>query len=744
MRAIRPTLAVSRSFLRTALLGVALVSAVSLSACGGDSGVKKAAAYNVGGSVSGLVGKGLSLQNNGTNSLAVSANGTFTFSSPLTDGSSYAVTVSQQPTNPSQNCIVTQGTGSISGGAVTNVAVTCTTNGFTVGGNVTGLTGSGLVLLDNNGDPQAVTQSGPFTFSKTVGSGSPYAVTVGTQPTNPTQTCSVTGGSGTIGSANVANVAVQCTTNNLSVSGTITGLLGTGLVLQTNGQTIPITGSNFTISLPSGTAYNVQVTTQPTSPPQICVVANGSGTLTNANVTGVTVTCNKYTVSVTVSGLVGGATGMAVLNNGGNSLAVTGNGTFTFSQAVTTGQPYAVTVGTQPTATPAEYCIPRNGAGTIANANINVAITCRKVGQALFVANANDGVGNVGSVGGYAINATTGNLTAAAGSPYAVNGGDLNPNWITLDAGGQFAYVANLNSSNLSTFSVVPATGVLTFVADTQTSISVPFQTPVLCPVTPSCQTFSVAVSPDGKYAFAGSDESPSGFVDGYTLAGGALTAVTGNPFVAGNDPTAMIVDPTSTFLFAPEQYDDDIAVFTIGTGGVLSAATYFPSGVGSAPKGVALLPPQGNGQPGYLFVANSGTGTVAAFSYDGTTGALTNVSGSPYTVGTGGATSKPWALTVDPTGRFLYVVAYGDNAVSAFSINPANGQLTAVGAPVGAGTGPRDVKVEPSGEFAYVANYYDNTIDIYSIDPVTGALTLVNPSGAVPTGTNPISIAIE
>ncbi len=92
---------------------------------------------------------------------------------------------------------------------------------YTVGGTVTGLTGSGLVLQDNGGDDVTLSMSSSFTFATMVANGAAYAVTVRTQPTNPAETCVVTNGSGTMGTSNVTNVAVACTIN---VSGTFMGV----------------------------------------------------------------------------------------------------------------------------------------------------------------------------------------------------------------------------------------------------------------------------------------------------------------------------------------------------------------------------------------------------------------------------------------------------------------------------------------------------------------------------------------
>jgi hypothetical protein len=86
------------------------------------------------------------LRNNGGNDLAISADGSFMFTMPMASGGAYAVTVFHQPTSPAQTCTVTNGTGMMGSGNVTNVAVTCATSSFTVSGTVIGLTGSGLTL----------------------------------------------------------------------------------------------------------------------------------------------------------------------------------------------------------------------------------------------------------------------------------------------------------------------------------------------------------------------------------------------------------------------------------------------------------------------------------------------------------------------------------------------------------------------------------------------------------------------
>lgn len=79
--------------------------------------------YTVGGSITGLLGV-VTLRLNGAADLLVATNGVFGFASPLTHGSSYAVTVHVQPAN--QVCTVEAGTGVVVA-PVTQVRVRCST-----------------------------------------------------------------------------------------------------------------------------------------------------------------------------------------------------------------------------------------------------------------------------------------------------------------------------------------------------------------------------------------------------------------------------------------------------------------------------------------------------------------------------------------------------------------------------------------------------------------------------------------
>jgi hypothetical protein len=153
-------------------------------------------------------GTSVTLLDNGGDALTVTANGTFTFKTALASGSAYNVTVGTQPTG--ETCTITNGSGTVGSANVTNVAVACKAAAtFSIGGTVSGLnSGTSVTLLDNGGDALTVTANGTFTFKTKIASGATYSVTVGTQPTG--ENCTVTNGSGTVGSANVTNVAVAC------------------------------------------------------------------------------------------------------------------------------------------------------------------------------------------------------------------------------------------------------------------------------------------------------------------------------------------------------------------------------------------------------------------------------------------------------------------------------------------------------------------------------------------------------
>jgi hypothetical protein len=190
--------------------------------CGGGD-------VSIGGTLNGLgSGQTVTLQNNSTDNLTLSANGPFTFATPITVSASaasttttttpttapYSVTVLTQPSG--QTCTVTNGSGTVSSTTltVTNVAVSCSAAG-SVGGTVIGLTAGGslVVTVSINGAAAGnvtVTTNGPFVIPGVLTPNANYAVTVTGQPTG--QTCTPANATGTVVANFTANVPVTCVT----------------------------------------------------------------------------------------------------------------------------------------------------------------------------------------------------------------------------------------------------------------------------------------------------------------------------------------------------------------------------------------------------------------------------------------------------------------------------------------------------------------------------------------------------
>jgi len=339
-----------------------------------------AGTHTIGGTVSGLkTGNSVTLLDNGADALKVTADGRFTFKTPLAPGASYAVTVGTQPAG--QICTITNGSGKVPRANVTNVTAICTAAPtFTIGGTLSGLTPGALLSLFNNGADQLnLATNGAFAFRLGLLPGAAYNVTIAAQPTG--ETCTVSNGSGTVGTSNVTTVSVSCKANpTFIIGGTVSGLnTGASVTLldnATDSLTVSTNGAfTFKTALATGAAYNVTVNTQPVG--ETCTVTGATGTVASSNVTTVSVSCKAnptFTIGGTVSGLSTGAS-VTLLDSATDSLTVSTNGAFTFKTALATGAAYNVTVNTQPVG---ETCTVTGATGTVASSNVTtVSVSCK-------------------------------------------------------------------------------------------------------------------------------------------------------------------------------------------------------------------------------------------------------------------------------------------------------------------------------------------------------------------------------
>jgi len=388
-----------KSFIRPLFYSSLVIAATLLAGCrvggpagnnlGGGGGGGAAGPFTIGVSVSGLAtgstGFSVNLATLPTpETIPITANGTTFFKTLTPKGTQVQVNMASFATNPPQSCTSPTFGTTLTITTNTIVTITCSaTGGNTIGGQVVGLLGSGLVLQDNGADSTPIKTNGAFNFATGVPTGGAYAVTVSQQPSNPTQTCNISGGSGTA-NGTVSTVVVTCSSGTLILGGSVSGLSGTGLTLaNTDGDTVSISGNGsfqFPILLVSGSSYDVTIAAQPTGPTQTCTISANIGTAV-ANVNTIQVTCPAvfHTIGGQIVGLyvpTGQTSDMVLQNNGGDNLPISGNGPFTFVTQVANGSAYDVSIFVQPSSQPGIYCTIWGWNGVATSNVVDITVDC--------------------------------------------------------------------------------------------------------------------------------------------------------------------------------------------------------------------------------------------------------------------------------------------------------------------------------------------------------------------------------
>jgi hypothetical protein len=161
-----------------------------------------------------------------------------------------------------------------------------------LGGQVFGLTKSGLELQNKTTGPALPISSGQtvFSFNELLGNDEDFEVLVKTQPAGAV--CTVTNGKGRSGAFNITSVVVSCVTNTYDLTGTVSGLDADGLVLVNGPDRVVVPKGAPSVAfakVADGAPYGITVLTQPTG--RTCSVANGVGTMGSGPVSNVQVTC---------------------------------------------------------------------------------------------------------------------------------------------------------------------------------------------------------------------------------------------------------------------------------------------------------------------------------------------------------------------------------------------------------------------------------------------------------------------
>jgi 6-phosphogluconolactonase (cycloisomerase 2 family) len=236
-----------------------------------------------------------------------------------------------------------------------------------------------------------------------------------------------------------------------------------------------------------------------------------------------------------------------------------------------------------------------------------------------------------------------------------------------------------------------------------------------------------------------------SGQVAGYAIdrGSGTLSEIIGSPFPTGGAPSTIGLDPMNRFAYVTNQgsfpSNGDISAYSIDTStGVLAAVPGSPFQTTQLPQAIAI---DSTGRFAYHTFGGvrPDNGVVVGFAINPETGELVPVPGSPFSAGSG-----PFALTIDPTGRFVFVAHNSPSgSVSGFTIDSATGSLSPIpGSPFAAGDSSSSVVVDPLGRFAYVANQ-GGSVSAFSIDTATGALTQI-PGSPFPAERFAIAITLD
>jgi 6-phosphogluconolactonase (cycloisomerase 2 family) len=278
------------------------------------------------------------------------------------------------------------------------------------------------------------------------------------------------------------------------------------------------------------------------------------------------------------------------------------------------------------------------------------------------------------------INQSNGNLSVPVSisivnpvNPTNIFATDKGPVSLAMSPTMPFLFAANQTAGDVTAYTVDPGTGSLGVLAGS------PF------PIVPASHPSSMAISPKGDFLYIAN--ATEGTIAVFNISGNGVLAQAGIPTSvgAGATPTSIAVEHSGRFLYVTDPAHNAVLGFSIQTGGVLSPITGSPFLAGAAPVGLGIDP-----QGALLFAANSGSNNVSAYAIDPNSGALGQVTGSPFATGGVG----PSAVAVDAETSFVYVTEQGSHDIAALAI-ASNGALQPVkGSPFGVATAATAITV--------------------------------------------------
>lgn len=436
---------------RRAAGGLILCAALiaGLAACGGGGsggGAAAPASHSIGGTVMGLTGTGLVLQNNAGDDLTIAADGSFSFGTTLASGTTYAVTVKTQPDVPAQTCTVGNGTGVVASTPIASITVTCV--GPTPAFAYISSSQAPYQLYGFTVDPA----TGALTANGTAATGAPNLSVVA----SPDQRFLYSGDQ---------NVSIRAFSVD-GITGVLTGVAGSpfassdarALAVVPGGRFLAVAKQNVdSIAVHAIDAATGALGPQGASiatgdqPVHVSITPNGKYAYV-VNITSENVSAYAVDTALgTLAPIAGSPFGLPG-GGGARSSVVEPRGQFLYVPA-TAGRIYGFAIND---ATGALTPVPESPFAAASP----IWAAADPAGKYLYVSSP-----AANAVLGYAIDAATGTLAPVAGSPFAT---DANPSVLAADPGGKFILVGSL--STVRTHTINRATGALT----SGTSVAVP------------------------------------------------------------------------------------------------------------------------------------------------------------------------------------------------------------------------------------------------------------------------------
>lgn len=198
---------------------------------------------------------------------------------------------------------------------------------------------------------------------------------------------------------------------------------------------------------------------------------------------------------------------------------------------------------------------------------------------------------------------------------------------------------------------------------------------------------------------------------------------------------------PSNNTVYVTNPGIGTVTIFSFANGVLTQLNGLSPVFSGAGATGMAV---DSSGR--FLYVANSSAinpppnsttnGNISGFNIDPNTGALTPMTGSPFTA-IGG--SGPTELALSPSGTLLYATTPGSaDAIWCFNINATTGQLSAVpGSPFSLPAGATFAVFDPTGGYFFIGNTSGSAIEGYTYNSSDGALTPI-PGSPFALGTGP------